>query len=135
VPRMYYNNFDSHIMQVYKVVIENWPIWKFCRPSDIGSCNKIQLVINAFQSRAARFRKLTDVEYELWMQDQFQKTMGSILDTEKRAVDGADPLAASTSTGVPSALDPMCSDQVLASTPVTNMSSAIGLTVSEDTPS
>jgi len=132
---MYYNNFDSHITQVYKVVIENWPIRKFCRPSDIGSCNEIQLVINAFQSGAACFRKLTDVEYELWMQDQFQKTMGSILDTEKRAVDGVDPLAASISTGVPSALDPMHSDQALASTPVTDTSSAIGLTVSEDVPS
>ncbi|THH13028.1 hypothetical protein EW146_g7145 [Bondarzewia mesenterica] len=75
VLRMYYTNFDNHITRVYYVVIENWPLQKFCRPSDISLHNEIELIINAFQSGAAHFRKLTEQEYEDWEQKQFQNQM------------------------------------------------------------
>ncbi|KAG1756178.1 uncharacterized protein EDB91DRAFT_1241276 [Suillus paluster] len=41
VSRMYYQNFNTNITAQYHIIIENWPLAKFCAPGDISSCNKL----------------------------------------------------------------------------------------------
>ncbi|KAG1721553.1 uncharacterized protein EDB91DRAFT_1024695, partial [Suillus paluster] len=37
VPCMYYQNFDSYITTKFHIILENWPLSKFCAPGDISS--------------------------------------------------------------------------------------------------
>ncbi|KAF8170783.1 hypothetical protein BJ912DRAFT_1066409 [Pholiota molesta] len=66
VPRMYYSGFDTAITAKYAVILECWPLEKFCSPSDIASRNELNVLLTAFQSGATRFRKLSSMEFELW---------------------------------------------------------------------
>jgi hypothetical protein len=72
VPRMYYQNFDKSITAKYGVVVENWALPKFCNPSEIHSQNEVKVLLNALQSGATRFRKLSAAELEEWDQKQFE---------------------------------------------------------------
>lgn len=66
VPRMYYTNFDNAITEKYHVVLEGWPLEKFCNPSDIRSRTEISVLMTSFESGATRFRKLSTTEFEQW---------------------------------------------------------------------
>jgi hypothetical protein len=134
---MFYTNFDEHITRVYKVVIKNWPLKKFCKPSDIGSRNELEVVINAFRNGAARFKKLTDEEYELWEQGYFQEEMEQLLDEPTGGYDSVTPLVASedvqNTSGLPSASGTLLDDRatpLVASEDVQNTS---GLLSASDT--
>jgi hypothetical protein len=66
VPRMYYTNFDRAITEKYQVILEGWPLEKFCSPSEIASRNEVSVLMTSFESGATRFRKLSPTEFEKW---------------------------------------------------------------------
>jgi hypothetical protein len=73
--KMYYQNFDSHITRTHRVVIQGWPLPKFCCPSDIGSLTEVQLLYDSWKSQSTTFRKLTDVEWKKWLDNDFAERM------------------------------------------------------------
>ena len=62
IPRMYYTNFDRAITEKYQVVLEGWPLEKFCSPSEIASWNEVSVLMTSFESGANRFRKLSPMK-------------------------------------------------------------------------
>lgn len=72
---MYYHNFDHHITAKYRIVIENWPLTKFCCPGDINSRTEISVLKSAWDSGATRFNKLSDTEFEKWEEECFQAAL------------------------------------------------------------
>ena len=66
IPRMYYTNFDRAITEKYQVVLEGWPLEKFCSPSEIASQNEVSVLMTSFESGATRFRKLSPMEFKKW---------------------------------------------------------------------
>ncbi|KAG2128014.1 hypothetical protein DEU56DRAFT_915618 [Suillus clintonianus] len=81
VSRMYYQNFDTNITAQYRIIIENWPLAKFCAPGDISSRNELSVLYRAWESDATRFHHLTDTEFELWKEDRFQAALALQNDT------------------------------------------------------
>ena len=71
VPRMYYTNFEHAITEKYHVVLEGWPLERFCSLSDIQSRTKISVLMKSLESRATRFRKLSTTEFEDWSEKRF----------------------------------------------------------------
>ena len=63
---MYYTDIDHFITERYHIVLEGWPLEKFCSPSDIQSRNKISVLMKSLDSGATRFRKLSTTEFEDW---------------------------------------------------------------------
>lgn len=70
VPRMYYTNFHRAITEKYHVILEGWPLEKFCSPSEIVSRNEVSVVMASFESGATRFRKLSPTEFEKWSEER-----------------------------------------------------------------
>ncbi|KAH9853145.1 hypothetical protein C2E23DRAFT_729112, partial [Lenzites betulinus] len=66
VNRMAYVNFDAHITARVGVVVENWPLKRFCAPGEICSRPELDTLIQAFTTGAARFRSLSDEEWASW---------------------------------------------------------------------
>jgi hypothetical protein len=77
VPRMYYKNFDNNITAKYGVVLEGWPLDRFCSPSDIASRTEISALRSSFESGATRFRMLSRAELEAWSDARFQATLST----------------------------------------------------------
>jgi hypothetical protein len=77
VPRMYYTNFDRAITEKYHVILEGWPLEKFCSPSEIASRNEISVLMASFESGATRFRKLSPTEFEKWTEERSNATVES----------------------------------------------------------
>lgn len=75
---MIYHNFDDAITAKHGIVLENWPLAKFCNPSQIGSRNEIDIVYQAFRSGTARFRKLSNEEWEKWSETRFQAALNTM---------------------------------------------------------
>jgi hypothetical protein len=75
VPRMYYANFDERITDKFGVVLEDWPLKRFCSPSDIGSQTELTVLIWAFESGSTRFCRLTTAELSDWREQQFQNAL------------------------------------------------------------
>ncbi|KAG1887414.1 uncharacterized protein F5891DRAFT_967291 [Suillus fuscotomentosus] len=75
VSRMYYHNFDHHITAKYRIIVENWPLAKFCCPGDINSQTEISVLKSAWDSGATRFHKLSDTEFEKWEEEYFQAAL------------------------------------------------------------
>ena len=63
---MYYTNFEHAITEKYHVILEGWPLEKFCSPSDIQSRTEISVLMKSIESGATRFRKLSNTEFEQW---------------------------------------------------------------------
>ncbi|KAG1884776.1 hypothetical protein F4604DRAFT_1919299 [Suillus subluteus] len=72
---MYYHNFDHHITAKYRIIVENWPLTKFCCPGDLNSWTEISVLKSAWDSGATRFHKLTDTEFEEWEEEHFQAAL------------------------------------------------------------
>lgn len=72
---MYYQNFDSYITAKFHIILENWPLSKFCAPGDISSRSELTVLHNAWQSGATRFRKLTEAELKDWEDQQFEEAL------------------------------------------------------------
>jgi hypothetical protein len=85
VSRMYYTNFDHAITKKYHVILEGWPLEKFCSPSEIASRNEISVLMVSFESGATRFRKLSPTEFKKWSEQRFNATVG--LTTEVNRTD------------------------------------------------
>ncbi|KAG2126017.1 hypothetical protein DEU56DRAFT_743179 [Suillus clintonianus] len=75
VSRMYYQNFDTYITAKFGIIIENWPLQKFCCLGDISSRSELAVLSLAWESNATRFRKLTDSEFNEWSNQRFQDAM------------------------------------------------------------
>ncbi|KAG2119868.1 uncharacterized protein F5147DRAFT_767330 [Suillus discolor] len=63
---MYYTNFDTNITVKYCMVLEKWPLSKFCCPGDISSCNELRVLYYAWNTNTTCFQQLSDVEFEDW---------------------------------------------------------------------
>lgn len=72
MPHMYYKNFDENITAKYGVVIDGWPLERFCNPSNIASRTEISVLRSSFESGTTRFRLLTQPELDTWSETQFQ---------------------------------------------------------------
>ena len=77
IPRMYYTNFDHAITEKYHVILEGWPLEKFCSPSEIASRNEVSVLMASFESGATRFRKLSPTEFEKWSEERFNAAVES----------------------------------------------------------
>ncbi|KAH9847641.1 hypothetical protein C2E23DRAFT_711718, partial [Lenzites betulinus] len=64
--RLYYVNFEKRITERFGVVIENWPLKRFCSPGDICSRPELDVLISSWTSGSARFRSMSDSEWEAW---------------------------------------------------------------------
>lgn len=68
---MFYQNFDDSITNKYGVVIDRWPLEKFCSPSDLKSRNEVNVLFNSWSSGTTFFRRLTSREWEEWKEKRF----------------------------------------------------------------
>ncbi|THU88292.1 hypothetical protein K435DRAFT_607629, partial [Dendrothele bispora CBS 962.96] len=66
IPRMYYKNFDDHITAKHGIKIINWPLEKFCCPSELSTRVDIQVLRNAWESGTTFFYKMTKSEWNDW---------------------------------------------------------------------
>ncbi|KAH9850689.1 hypothetical protein C2E23DRAFT_734365, partial [Lenzites betulinus] len=66
INRMAYLNFDSRITMKFGVVLDNWPLKRFCAPGDICSRPELETLIQAFTTGSACFRSLSDEEWAVW---------------------------------------------------------------------
>jgi len=66
--RMIYKNFDKHITRKHGIVIEGWPLSTFDNPSAIGSQMELKILLNAWQTGATRFRKMSTDEHIAWVE-------------------------------------------------------------------
>lgn len=78
---MCYKNFDDNITAKYGVVIDGWPLERFCNPSDIASRTEISILKSSFESGATRFRLLTQAELDTWSESRFQAALASTNDS------------------------------------------------------
>jgi len=118
---MYYSNFDHFITEKYHVVLEGWPLEKFCSPSDIASRNEISVLMASFESNSTRFCKLSMAEFEKWSDDRFNAAVESTSGPAITAQDSssAPPSPPHAPSSLPehpvpptstSTVDPVCSD-------------------------
>ncbi|THU80799.1 hypothetical protein K435DRAFT_809605 [Dendrothele bispora CBS 962.96] len=75
VPRMYYKNFDQHIMAKYGIKIVNWPLEKFRCPSKIPTRVEVQLLMSAWESGTTYFHKMTSAEWKDWGEKRFEEAL------------------------------------------------------------
>ena len=78
VPRMYYTNFDRAITEKYHVILEGWPLEKFCSPSEIASRNEVSVLMALFESGTTHFRKLSPTEFEKWSEERHSTAVESM---------------------------------------------------------
>lgn len=64
--RMLYKSFDEQITRKHGIVVEGWPLSGFENPSSIGSQVELKVLLNAWQSDVARFRKMSEGEFMSW---------------------------------------------------------------------
>lgn len=69
---MFYPNFDEMITAKYGVIYVNWPLQKFCSPSDVGSRNELQVLYRAFESGTTYFRLMDPDEFKRWEGARYQ---------------------------------------------------------------
>ncbi|KAG2068069.1 hypothetical protein BDR04DRAFT_1158295 [Suillus decipiens] len=72
---MYYVNFDDNITSKYCVICKNWLLSKFCCSGDISSLNELHVLFHAFMMNATKFLKLSDTEFEHWIEQHFQQAL------------------------------------------------------------
>jgi hypothetical protein len=64
---MKYLNFHTHITRVYGLVIEGWPLGRFCSPSQVGSHTELRALYKAFSNNVTRFVKLDRAVWESFL--------------------------------------------------------------------
>ncbi|KAF9490628.1 hypothetical protein BDN71DRAFT_1353533, partial [Pleurotus eryngii] len=66
-PRMNYANFTEAITMKYGLVLTGWPLPdKFCSPGDLSSRNELSILQHTWSTKQARFRKMSEEEFEVW---------------------------------------------------------------------
>ncbi|KAH9931190.1 hypothetical protein B0H21DRAFT_699888 [Amylocystis lapponica] len=112
ISRMWYNNFDTQITNKYGIIIENWPLAKFCCPSDVGSRPELEVLYRAWESGTTRFHVMPDAEWEEWQEARFQAQMrvmeGEDLEEEEASTthENSAPSHASASSPSPTVSPP-----------------------------
>ncbi|KAK7435153.1 hypothetical protein VKT23_019845 [Stygiomarasmius scandens] len=115
VSRMYYVNFAERITRTYRVIVRNWPLPKFCSPSELKTMVEVDLLFNAWQSGTTYFYKMSSSEFEAWEQAGFDSAMTITLQQTASAEDvPTEPLAISSpsdgnvtsGSADPSSIDP-----------------------------
>jgi len=77
VNRMIYKNFEGNITRKHGIVIEGWPLSTFDNPSSIGSQVELKVLLNAWQTGATRFRKMTTEEHMAWVEEHAKSELPS----------------------------------------------------------
>ncbi|KAI0348721.1 hypothetical protein OH77DRAFT_1440844, partial [Trametes cingulata] len=67
ISKMFYVNFTERIAARYGIVVEHWPLPKFTAPGNLGSRAELLVLHQAFENDVARFRQLTNEEWEDWL--------------------------------------------------------------------
>ncbi|KIY46239.1 hypothetical protein FISHEDRAFT_75843 [Fistulina hepatica ATCC 64428] len=115
VPRVVYSNFNSAITQPYNIIVEHWPLPKFCGPHDIHDKFQLEILFNALETGTTVFRRLALHERVEWEQGHI---------TSVTHAEGMQPMAATRavgSTGLQSTLDPVLHhDHLSAATPTSS---------------
>lgn len=75
---MYYTNFDTNITVKYGVVLENWPLSKFCCLGDINSRNELHVLFHAWETNSTRFCRLSDAEFGDWETSRFNAAVAQM---------------------------------------------------------
>ncbi|KAJ2991477.1 hypothetical protein NUW54_g8180 [Trametes sanguinea] len=65
VPGMKYSKFHR-ITEEFGIIVENWPLTRFCAPGDILSRTELEVLLHAWKTDSTRFRCLSDDEWEEW---------------------------------------------------------------------
>lgn len=63
---MQYTNFDTHITEVYGLIIHNWPLNTFRAPGELSSATELQALVDAWSTDATRFHELSAEELKEW---------------------------------------------------------------------
>ncbi|KAF8896627.1 hypothetical protein BD779DRAFT_1668380 [Infundibulicybe gibba] len=64
--QMNYQNFAGAITMKYGVVVENWPLPRFCSPSDLKTLNEVKVLHSSWESKSTRFHRMPTREFEQW---------------------------------------------------------------------
>lgn len=73
-PRMNYANFTEAITAKYGLVLTGWPLPdKFCSPGDLSSRNELSILQHAWSTKQARFRKMSEEEFEAWKTQRMER--------------------------------------------------------------
>ena len=104
IARMNYSNFEDAITEKHGIVLENWPLPKFCSPSDIKSRNEVKVLLRAWESGTTRFRLMSDAEWEKWSERR------ELEGTEESSTAIVDPAAIPDSDAPPHSSEPPSND-------------------------
>ncbi|KDQ18598.1 hypothetical protein BOTBODRAFT_185150 [Botryobasidium botryosum FD-172 SS1] len=91
--RMVYATFGQQITAKYGLVIEHWPLPRFCCPSDVGSAMEVNLLYTAWKTETTKFRKLSAAELDAWFAVRAEAAATAAITTT--------PAPATTPTAVP----------------------------------
>ncbi|KAK7447344.1 hypothetical protein VKT23_014054 [Stygiomarasmius scandens] len=75
IPRMFYKNFDTHITEKYGIKLINWPLDKFCNPSELSARTDVDVLRKAFESNSTYFYKMSSEEYKEWDEKRFEAAL------------------------------------------------------------
>ncbi|KAG2743899.1 hypothetical protein P692DRAFT_20746183 [Suillus brevipes Sb2] len=101
VPRMYYQNFDSYITAKLHIILENWPLSKFCTPGDISSQSELTVLHNTWESGATHFRKLTETKLKDWEDQRFEEALNSCTgDRDKAGLPNSNDNTSNSDNGI-----------------------------------
>ena len=92
---MFYKTFDEQITRKHGIVVDGWPLPEFENPSSIGSQVELRVLLNAWQSNVARFRKMSENEFKAWKGTCYGDPASSTLSAHPQAT--APPLSSSGS--------------------------------------
>ncbi|CDO74427.1 hypothetical protein BN946_scf184764.g3 [Trametes cinnabarina] len=81
ISRMFYTNFEENVTYKFGVVLENWPLKKFCAPGEIGSQVELDVLKNAFEQGVTKFRSLSDDEWREWLDVRARAQVSGLLGT------------------------------------------------------
>ncbi|KAG6894293.1 hypothetical protein C0992_006687 [Termitomyces sp. T32_za158] len=74
--RMVYAGFEERFTIPYGVVIDKWPIERFCLPSELTR-PELDILWSAWSSGTTSFRKMNREEWDKWREDYAKKTVSA----------------------------------------------------------
>ncbi|KAG6819118.1 hypothetical protein H0H93_015315 [Arthromyces matolae] len=93
--RMMYTNFEDKFTVPYGVVVEKWPLSRFCPPSELSRA-EVDVLLAAWTSGTTSFRKMGQEEWEKW-RAQYQKKGAPVVSPEQPDEPSCEGSTASTS--------------------------------------
>lgn len=124
---MVYTNFDDAITNNYGIVIERWPLKKFCCPGDLGTKDELSILYNSWNNGTTVFRRMPQDEFKVWKERRFQERLAitnrdAVTTTEMSASGGSisSPTTVpeqSTSNSLPNGAPVMTTSHVSAPVP------------------